>query len=196
MNGKVSKVLPECWLTDTSDQGLTAVMQQQLDDFKLLNAFVTRNNRLIPPEVYFGKRIDSMSISLSDSLSLDVSDSLGEYRVLCLRQEIPAKVRYLDLNLSVEMDTRETDTAKAPILVFDMFDGDGNRLHWQSLKFRCSKGVSGGRDHQWNQMKTQGTVRFDHLDENQEKILKLYIWNYRRCTIRLLNPELSIKGYF
>ncbi len=196
MNGKVSKVLPECWLKETADAELTAGIQQQLNDFKLLNTYVTRNNRLIPPEVYFGKLIDSMNIMLTDSIPLDASDSLGEYRTLCVRQEIPAKVRYLDVTLSVEMDTRETDTAKAPILVFDLIDDDGNRIHWQSLKFLFSKADKGGMGDQWSRMKAHGRVRVDHLDEDQKKTLKLYIWNYRRCTIRLFNPELNIKGFF
>ena len=196
MNGKVSKVLPECWLKETPDTELTARMQQQLDDFKLLNTYVTRNNRLIPQEVYFGKRIDSMNIMVTESITLDASDSLGEYRTLCVRQEIPAKVRYLDVMLSVEMDTRETDTAKAPILVSDLVDEDGNRLHWQSLKFLCTKADNGGLGNQWNRMNAHGRVQLDHLDEDQKKTLKLYIWNYRRCTIRLFNPELNIKGFF
>lgn len=196
MNGKVSEVLPEFWLKDKPDPELKAGMQQQLDDFKLLNAYVTRNNRLMPPEVFFGKLIDSMSVMLTDSLSLDASDSIGEYRVLCLRQEIPAKVRYLDLNLSVDMDTRETDTAKAPLLVFDLFDQDGNRLHWQSLRFRCIKSNGGKETHRWKTMESFGRIRFDHLDADQRKILKLYVWNYHHCNVRLFNSDLRIKGFF
>jgi hypothetical protein len=94
------------------------------------------------------------------------------------------------------METRETDTVKAPVLVFDLFDGGGNRLHWESLKFQCFKSERSGGIHQWSHMKNLGRIRIDHLDADREKILKLYIWNYRGCNFRVFNPDLSLKGYY
>ena len=193
--GGVRIVQPELLLRDTADAGIRKRLERELSDFKVLNTYVTKQNKLIPPELIFHKMIDSAVIAVHDSLFFNSLDSTGEFRSFFNQLVFDSKFRFLKLEVRVNFLTSETDLRKAPILVFDLYRKNGKHVLWQSFDFPCHelKPVKPG---EWRTILIQGSVDLSYLNGKEPYSLMLYIWNRARCIVRFDKPSVKITGYY
>jgi hypothetical protein len=183
------------WLREVPDPPSFATIAGKLDDFKTLNTFTTRQNRLMPAEVFFRKALDSLVIPIPDSVFLNPEDSLSEFRSFFNQLPVPAEMQILKLDISVDILTNETDKAKAPVVVFDLYAHDGSHLTWNSFGFTCfTDGTL--RPGTWRTIRLQEYVKLNHLHREGDGSLMLYIWNRSQSVIRFNNPKVTVTGYF
>ena len=191
----IRKILPEMWLKDTTDQATQRKMSRELADFKILNTYVTKQNMLVPREIYFRKGIDSVNVLIRDSISFNPNDSTSEYYSFFNKLSIPTKIKFLKLEITLDVLTPETDFSKAPMVVFDLYGDKKKRLTWQSFDFPCHQ-LKPARPGEWKTMKMVEYVELSYLQHSGDYSLMLYIWNKSRCIVRFNHPKVKITGYY
>ncbi|MDP1621070.1 MAG: LTA synthase family protein [Bacteroidales bacterium] len=192
---KIYKILPELWLKDTTDQTTLRRMTSELADFKILNSYVTRQNMLVPPEIYFGKSIDSTDIKVGNLITINPDDSTGEYRILFKQLPLSYGIKFLKLVFSIDILTRETDLAKYPQLVMEIYGSQGKQVMWQSFAFPTPD-YGAVKQGEWRTLSVIEYVKLSDLSQGEKNAMMLYIWNKSKGIIRLDKPAVKITGYF
>ena len=193
--GGVQKIQPELWLKDTIDPATRQKLTRELADFKILNTYVTKQNKLIPPEMFFWKMIDSAEIKLKDSIFFNPWDSIGEYRSFLYQLIFDSKFRLLKLEISFNFSTNENDLKKIPVVVFDLYRKRGGHVLWQKFDFPSCE-LKNGKPGVWRTIKIKEYVDLSYLKGKEPYSLSLYIWNKAHCIIRFDKPVVKITGYY
>lgn len=194
-NDRCYTVLPEAWLEENHDKELCREMKRKLHDFKILNSYVTSENKLVPPEVFFRKRTDGFYLADTDTIRLDTSDMNGEFRSLLTSVPLPEKISYLELTLRLKYKTPLTDPALFPMMVLDLQNYDGQCLHWQAFPLVTSP-LTVNDPGRWHSLAFNTHIQLDHLSGLKTGIFKLYLWNHKHSHVRFANPDLVIKGFY
>ncbi len=189
------RILPELWVKDTVDPVALNRMQMELADFKTLNTYVTRQNKLIPPEIYFGKGLDSINVVNTDTVKFTRVDTVKEFNSIFKHLRFDSRIKFLKMNLTFDLLTPETDTTKAPVLVFDYYGKDGKRLLWQAFSFPWHS-LKPAKPDGWKTISLTEYVELSYLQKSSSDSLILYIWNRNRNILRLNNPKVRITGYY
>lgn len=192
---QVRKLLPDLWLSDDADPVAKKQLMQELNDFRILNTYVTRQNRLIPPELLIGKAVQQAELSLPVQPWIDSADSVWEYHTLVQDMVLSDNLKFLGFRFSFDIMTSETDTSKAPVIVMDLTDELGKSLVWQAMKLPCYRmQPSGSSD--WKKFEMEDFADISYVSTLGPRRLKLYIWNQYDCIVRFGNPNVVITGYF
>ena len=194
-NDRCYTVLPELWLKENPDKELCLEMKRKLHDFKILNTYVTHANRLVPPEVFFHKRADSICLVDTDTIRLDTADITGEFRTLVPSVPLTDKIVYLGVNLRVKCKTALTDPALFPLLVFDLQNPQGHNIHWQAIPF-TTPAPAENEAGKWRTMVLNTRIQLDHLNKPESGKFKFYLWNHAHGKVQFSDPEITIKGFF
>lgn len=183
------------WLREVLDKRKVKELEQKLADFRTLSSYVSRQNRLIPREVFYRKVPDSLSIPLPGLITMDSTDAFSAFRTLLDRHPLPANLKYLELDLRVEALRGKGQQGKDPVVVFDLYDGHGRQLIWNSfaLKGLQNQGEGPGR---WIEASVHETIRLDQLQGKDGFSLMLYVWNPSGAPVRFRDPELSMTGFY
>ncbi len=188
-------VLPELWLEENHDKELCREMKRKLQDFRILNSYVTGKNKLVPPEVFFHKRTDGFYLADTDTIRLDTSDAKGEFRSLLPSVPLPEKISYLELTLRLKYKTPLTDQTLFPLLVFDLQDHEAQCLHWQAFPLVTSP-LAGKIQEEWHSLEFNTHIQLDHLSLLKTGIFKLYLWNHKHSHVQFAKPDIVIKGFY
>lgn len=116
----LSIVMPDLNLTPINDGELTEQLQGDLRDVKILSRYVLWNNRLVPPEVYFGKTLRCDTITLAKDPDFSGVDLTWEYKNICEQFLINPKYKLLKLEVTVRYHSPATCSGRPPKLVFDL----------------------------------------------------------------------------
>ena len=192
---KLYNILPELWIKDTACQAIQQRMIRELADFKTLNTYVTKQNRLVPREIYFRTFLDSLVVAEIDTITFNQADSTSEYRSFFNKLTFDSKFKYLKLEITLDLITQETDTRKAPVIVFDLYSSKGSHLLWYSFDFPCHEGqiaVPGQR----KSIYIREYVELSYLQSLDDFSLMMYIWNKAHCIVRFDKPKIKITGYY
>lgn len=191
----IQRIMPQLELRATEDPVTRKRMQAELEDFKLLNSYITRQNKLIPPELLFQKVIDSVEIPVKDSVFFSAWDSTGEFRSIFHDIQADSKFRLLRMELTFDFFTAEKDFQKIPVVVLDIFRKGGKHVIWQYFEFPFNDDNRSDQA-KWRTVKITGQVDLSYLKEKEPYSLMSYIWNKAHCTIKFNNPRVKIYGFY
>ncbi len=190
------RVYPEFWIKDTILPVVQQKMIKNLNDFKILNTYITKQNRLIPPEIFFEEKIQGRFLKNQDTVQLNPADSLGEFRALVHELKIYPGIKMIDLELTLGLATQETNPEMVPLIVTDLTGAGGKLLLWHATRLPCDKSGECPPYKPWTSLKIRD--RFDmsylHLDSNC--VLKCYIWNKSLCKVRFNRAVVTLTGYY
>jgi len=189
-------ILPGLWLKDTSDQTAQLRMNEELADFKTLNTYVTRQNKLVPPEIYFGKDIDSADIAIVGPALFSPIDENREYRPLFSRAFLAPRFSFIRVEMMIDVSTPETDAMKDPVVVVELMNKDGAKLLWHSFALPCHAEGGGGAGGEWRTLRLTEYIDLSYLQRKETGNLMLYLWNKAGCTAMFDNCRVKLTGYY
>lgn len=189
------KVFPELSLKDTTDIATERKMSRELADFKILNTYVTRQNRLISPEIYFGKVIDSVDVVIEKPVLFNPIDPPGEFRNFFDKVALDPKIKFVKLEIMVDIQTPEADPAKFPEAVFDLYGENGKHLLFDLLRFTSLKDKP-TKPGEWQTYYIRDFVELSYLRNADTCSLLLYIWNRTGSAVAYDNQKVKITGYY
>jgi phosphoglycerol transferase MdoB-like AlkP superfamily enzyme len=192
---KLSRILPDLRLKDTTCPAVQRRMMSELADFKILNTYVTKQNKLIPPEIYFRKVLDSVDVTISDPILFSPTDPPDEFRYFFKKLPINSKIKFLKLEVRMDILTQETDSKKDPELVFELNGNNGKQLAWQSFDFPCHTD-NPAKPGEWRTLYLREYVDLSYLHSVNNYSLVLYLWNKAHCADMFDNSNVKITGYF
>jgi phosphoglycerol transferase MdoB-like AlkP superfamily enzyme len=192
---ELSMLLPGLFLKGIIDPKARSGLNQELEDFKILNIYTARQNKLIPPEMYFGKVLYSDTVKLKDSLTINPYEPTGEWKTLFDKIPLNSKFKLIKLEVSVDFMTSKTFSGKIPLVVFDLRGKNGTRILWQSFEFPPDS-VKAAMPGKWKTARIEETIDLSYLHETDPYSLILYIWNRDHFINCLVKPMVKIIGFF
>ena len=139
--------------------------------------------------------LDSLVIRSRDSILLNPGDTGGEFRAIYNHLPVSPAFRILKIEMAVDVFTVESDPAKSPLLVFDLYGKPGNQLIYEAFEFPTFN--SGQRKPgAWRRISLTEYVTPPCMKQPEACSLKLYIWNRSLINIRFRHPDIKITGYY
>lgn len=184
-------IQPELMLKDTIDVEVYKRLKRELADFKILNTYITKQNKLIPPEMLFQNIIDSIEVPIKDSLFLNPMDSTGEFRSLVQQLFLDSKFHYLKFEIDFEATPFEPDKQKTPLLVLDLSQKSGKRLQWQSFEIHRNN-----KSREWYSVKMKEYIDLSSFNSKEGFFLHFYIWNRARVNVKFNHPRIQVTGFY
>jgi phosphoglycerol transferase MdoB-like AlkP superfamily enzyme len=192
--GKISRIGPGMTLKKIHDPRRFESLSAELKDFKLLNIYTERQNRLIPKEIYFEKFLhnDTLSFRVSEMTSVD---SLWEFKNLLKLIPVDPKYKLLGVEVSVDFMTSKTPSGKPPIIVFDLYSSGKKRLLWQSFDI-FGDSLKKAQPGKWANTFLKEYIDLNYLKRSDHDTLLVYLWNKEHCSFRVAKPGVSLVGYY
>lgn len=192
---KIYTLYPDFSIHEDQNPAELKKMEEQLADFKILNTYVTKKKRLIPPEAYYDKAIDSVQLAVEDSLFFESTDSVSEFRSLARDIDIAKKFRIIKLRIKEDVLTYESDESKLPSTIINLTTEKGENVLWHS----CSPQVvnkTAAQKGRWHTVNFEEEFNLSDLKSDSGWVLKVYIWNVNKKYARYRNNHVTITGYF
>lgn len=193
--GGVSVLQPDFWQIEINDSKVRSELNRELEDFKILNIYTARQNRLIPPEMYFGKVLTSDTVKFPKSPSFDPGDSTWEWKNFLNRVSLNSKFRLLKLEISVDFMTTRSISGKGPVMVFDLRGKMGKRFLWESFDFPIDS-LKAARPGRWKTLRIEEDIDLSYLHETDSYFMMLYLWNRNHLIIKVAEPKVKIIGFY
>ena len=192
---RLYEILPGLWLKDSYDRAALQQLHRELTDFKILNTYVTKQDKLIPMELCYGKAIDTADIPIVEQVPLSPADSTGEYHLLFWNQPVSDSLERMNLTVSVGIATRETEPQKSVKLVIEIRDSADRILLWHALDFSPPVRVA-GMPAGWKTLALCEPLTISHLRSVPKKTMKVYLWNPAHRSIRFYHDKIHLTGYY
>lgn len=184
-NGLVTK--------DLNDPALEKKLKGELESYKILNIHVARENRMIPPEIYFGKALITDSLVLSDMKSFP-ADSVWEYHSFCKRNNLDPRYKLLKFEISVDF-LNPGNIEKPPRLIFD-FSGTNNKLLlWSAFDIFGEK-MKTAPPGKWSTATISEYIDLNYLKDKENRSMLIYLWNNEKIPFRVANPKVRITAFY
>lgn len=193
---RLFRLKPEFWNRDTNVPVICQKMMKDLADFKILNTYVTKQNRLIPQELFFQQKISGLFLKNQDSVRFNPGDTLGEFRQLYQDLKVDPDIKMIELDITLELATSETDPDKAPLVVTDLCNPDGKQLLWHATKLPCREQGSSKEPQSWKSLRIRDRIDVSYLHRDSKCLLKSYIWNKTLCKVRFNRAVITLTGYY
>lgn len=191
----LGKILPGLFQEEQNDQRIRKELNQELEDFKILNKYVARQNRLIPPEIYFGKALLSDTLKLKDTVTFNPNLPIGEWKSLLHAVSINSKFKLLKLEVTIEFMISKAFSGDGPLVIFDLKGKADKRVLWKSINFPLEALTSKNYD-SWRTAKIEEYIDLSYLHEVSPASLFMYIWNHGQEISRIRKSEIKIIGYY
>jgi uncharacterized sulfatase len=191
----VSMLQPDFWQKGINDSKTRSELNQELEDFKILNIYTARQNNLIPPEMYFGKVLTGDTIKIPKSFPFDPGDSTWEWKNFFNRVPLNSKFRLLKLEISVDFMISKPFSGKIPLVVLDLLGKGGKRVLWQTFEFPLDS-LKTARPDKWKTVSIDEYIDVNYLHEADPYSMLLYIWNRYHFIMRVAKPKVKITGFF
>ncbi len=189
------RLTPDFDLKRDDNPALLASLKKELNDFKILNTYVCRENKLIPAGLFFQKLMDSAAIKVKDTSWFSSLDSVSEFRALVNAQKLDPKFRLITLKVQIDLLTRETEEQKLPPIVFSINREKGKNVLWQPCTMPDCKQIFTEKG-KWHTINVEEEFDISNLKNKQDLWLKLYLWRQTAGYARYKNSHISIMGYF
>jgi len=193
--GGVSMLHPDFWQTEINDPKARLELNRELEDFKILNIYTARQNKLIPPEMYFGKILTCDTVEIPKSLPVDPGDSTWEWKNFFSRVPLNSKFRLLKVEVVVDFMTTRPISGRGPVVVFDLRRKMGKRVLWESFDFPADS-LKAARPGKWKTIRIEENIDLNFLHETDPYSLMLYLWNRDHVIMRITEPKVKITGFF
>ncbi len=184
-------IQPDLKLRKIRNSSLLQRMNRELNDFKTLNTYVTKQNRLIPPELFFKEISYSEEIRLTDSIVFNPSDSTGEFRSMIRDLSFGPEFHTLKLEIEFLAGKFKAEPNKDPLVVLDLYQKSGRHLRWQSFKIPETE-----KPERWYPVKIMETVDLTSLNNSEDYVMHMYIWNRSKLNLKLDQPKVKITGFY
>jgi len=191
----IFRILPDLWLKDNPDPSTLRRMSRERSDFKILNTYVTKHNMLVPKEIYFDKDCDSAELEIKKVKPLNPKDSTSEYRSLLRDIKISSKIKFLRLEITMDIRSPEPDSVMMPFVVFELSGSNEQRYQWKAFEIPGKK-ISTARSGEWRTLTINEYVEVGYLRRTEDYSLNMYVWNYKRSIVRFNNPKIRIIAHY
>ena len=185
---------PEFELKKINDMAILKMMTRELEDLKILNTYVARQNKLIPPEIYFGKVLSGRTLSLPDTLPFRWNVLNWDYKNLCDDFILESKFKHVKLEVSVDFKVPKTLGEKLPFMVFDLKGKERKQVLWQPFEFPADS-LKAAKYGDWKTLSIKDDVDISFLKEGEIYTLRMYLWNYNHTKIQAARPKVRITGF-
>jgi hypothetical protein len=171
-------------------------MNSELADFRILNTYVTKQNKLVPPEIYFRKAIDSAEIPIADPALFSPIDAILEFRPFFSNAILAPRFSFIRVEVKIDVSTQETDAMKDPVVVAELKNKDGEKLLWHSFDMPCHTGGHAAAGGEWRTLRLTEYIDLSYLQRRETSNMMLYLWNKAGCTAMFDNCRVKITGYY
>jgi uncharacterized sulfatase len=191
----VSMLQPEFWQKEINDPKARSGLNRELEDFKILNIYTSRQNKLIPPKMYFGKVLTGDTVKFHDILPFNPVDSTWEWKNFFNWEPLNSRVKLIKLEVSFDFMISKTSSGNVPLVVFDLQGKGKKRVLWQSFNFPPDL-LNAARAGKWKTARIDEYIDVSYLQEADHYTLMLYIWNRGHFIMRVAKPKVKITGFF
>jgi len=185
---------PGLRLKEIKNNATKTRLNRELEDFRTLNTYVARQNKLIPPEIYFGKFLTGTKLPLPDTLPFRWGVTDWEFKNLCNDLTFNSKFKLIKLEVTVDFKVPKTRGEKLPFEVFDLKNSKGERVLWQPFNFPADS-LKAAKPGEWKTISVEDNVDISFLKENEIYTLRMYLWNSKRTKIQVGRPRVRIIGF-
>lgn len=169
-------------------------MTRELEDLKILNTYVARQNKLVPPEIYYGKVLRGRTLLLPDTLPFRHDVLNWDYKNLCDDLALESRFKYVKLEVYVDFKVPKTLGEKLPFLVFDLKDKERQQVLWQPFNFSADS-LQAAKYGDWKTLHIEEDIDISYLKQGKIYTLRIYLWNYKHTKIQAARPRIRITGF-
>jgi phosphoglycerol transferase MdoB-like AlkP superfamily enzyme len=190
-----AELQPGFWLNVVKNPVVEARLKQELTDVRILSKYVMRENKLIPPELYFGKTLSCDTVSIPKIPEFAPTDSVWEFRNLLDKIPVSSKFCMMRLEIGFDFMVCRTKQGRSPILVFDLYGSNKSRIMYTSFDV-IADSLKTAQPGQWKSVSFVENIDLSYLKDTNDDALLLYLWNRDRNTYRIAKPKVRILGYY
>ena len=189
------QIPPEFLLEEINNPAVKTRLKRELEDVKILSKHVLQQNKLVPPEVYYGKVLSCDTLKIHNQTPFSPADSTWEYKNFSDRIPVGSKFRLIKIKVTVDFISTTTHPDKPPKMVFELQGKGGKRIVYNS--FEVSRDLlETSKPGAWKTASFTEDIDLSYLKGNENYFLLLYMWNQNRCNFRMTNPQVKIYGYY
>ena len=189
------KILPGFFQQNIHDPKSIKGLNQELEDFNILNKYVARNNKLLPPEIYFGKVLISDTVKYTDPLRINPKEATPGWKTLLNNVPLNLKFKLVKLEFTIDYTTSKPSSTILPLLIFDVQTKSGKRVLWKSFEFPAEI-IKEGKPDVFKPIQIEEYIDLSYLHKIGPFFLKIYIWNRDGVIKELMKPQVNIIGYY
>jgi len=185
-NERLYKVLNNARLKQIQNESLYNVVNDRFQIYNKITTYVSSSKKLLPDKFFFGKELTPEFIEAMEKCKLSKNDIPETFTSVLKKMKLEKIYKRIKLNVSFKYYTNEKNLNKAPELVFEYIDNEGNREIWEGYNISDFVKTPG-------QVEVCRTIDLSFI--KNAGYLKMYLWNKNNCKIKYDNLKLTLLGY-
>ena len=191
------KILPNLEDEACENDSLTKYITRLRDNFKFINSYVCRNNKIFPPNQYKTDEAKELLFETSDEKEKNVIAQTEESVSILDDFKIPSDFRYLDVIFSGDILVKQDDEERFPRLQFALSDNKHlpSTTLWSSDKNITTLTNNQYKNRKWNSISVHDKIRISDFSKVKDMFFNTALYNdYKTTTVKVKNLCIKIYG--